>query len=233
VAPNQVIMLGDSYMDIGMVGPDILMNAGAAYRHYYLGGSAMNYGSGMLNIPYQYETMALMDSAVMNPTDIKVVIMDGGGNDVLIDNRNCLTTPPPDAMCQTAIDSSLARAKSLLMEMASKGVQHIVYYYYPHLDPNGGGILPAPAPGVNVSLDYALAKAEESCCGASFQSTATNDSCRGTMDGTDCIMVDTIPAFEGHLGDYFQADHVHPNAAGGKVIADLVWNAMKSYCIAQ
>ena len=35
--------------------------------------------------------MAKGDVAVSNPKDIKVVVMDGGGNDVLIDQQSCLT----------------------------------------------------------------------------------------------------------------------------------------------
>jgi lysophospholipase L1-like esterase len=236
VTPNEVAMLGDSYMDPlnGGVGPAIMTAAGnKMYRAYYHSAAAMNYGSGILNIPYQFETSALMDTLVQNPTDIKVVIMDGGGNDVLIDNNTCLTKAPPDATCSMAIDASVARAKTLLQEMATKGVQHIVYFYYPHLDPNGGGLLGTTAPDVNLWLDYALPGAEDSCCGTHFMSTAQNYSCRGNGPGTDCVMIDTIPAFTGHLTDYIQSDHVHPTAAGAKVIADLVWKAMVDNCIAQ
>ena len=75
-------MLGDSYMDIGHVGPTIQMDASATYRTYYLAGAALNYGSGQLNIPYQFDSMAVPASS-----DIKVVITDGGGNDILIDNN--------------------------------------------------------------------------------------------------------------------------------------------------
>ena len=46
-------------------------------------------------------------------------------------------------------------------------------------------------------------------------------------------MIDTIPAFTGHLTDYIQSDHVHPTAAGSQVIADLIWGAMQKYCVAQ
>jgi hypothetical protein len=107
-------MLGDSYLDPlnGGVGPAIMTAAGnKMYRPYYHSASAMNYGSGILNIPYQFETSALMDTAVQNPTDIKVVIMDGGGNDVLIDNNGCLSKAPPDATCTMAIDASDARPR--------------------------------------------------------------------------------------------------------------------------
>jgi len=36
-------MLGDSYMDVGHVGPTIQMDANATYRTYYLAGAALAY----------------------------------------------------------------------------------------------------------------------------------------------------------------------------------------------
>ncbi len=238
---SEVIMLGDSYLDPlnGGVGPQIVTDSMQKWtRLYYHSGAAMANGTGTLNVPWQYDgmpssigTYALGDTSVAMPKDVKVVVMDGGGNDVLIDQRSCLTMV--DATCTAAIDKSVARAKTLMQEMATNGVKHIVYFYYPHLDPAGGGLLPTPAPTVNDSLDYALPKAEESCCGASFTSSATNYSCRGNGPGTDCVMIDTIPAFTGHVADYIQSDHVHPNAMGAKVIADLVWKTMTNDCIAQ
>jgi hypothetical protein len=176
------------------------------------------------------------DISVAHPKDIKVVIMDGGGNDVLIDNQNCMTDsmpPPGDTACATAIQGTIDRAKSLLMEAASDGVKQIVYFFYPHLDPAGGGILPTPAPQVNATLDYAYPLAEQVCCGSSFTSTATNYSCSGNATGAQCIFIDTRPAFEGHIADYIKSDHVHPTPAGSQVIADLIWAAMQKYCVAQ
>ena len=84
-------MLGDSYMDknFGNVGANIIAAAQQAGRfrpRRTIASTtwlrrAMNNGAGQLNIPYQYDTMAKGDLAVTNPKDIKVVIMDGGGND--------------------------------------------------------------------------------------------------------------------------------------------------------
>jgi hypothetical protein len=247
VPPGKVIVIGDSYLDHpawSNVIPDLyadLRSAGslgatATYREYQLGGAAMNYGAANLNIPYQYETSARDDLAVMNPTDIDTVIMDGGGNDVLIDNQDCLTNaqpPPADAACATAIQGSLGRASQLLQEMSGDGIKHIVYVFYPHLDPAGGGILPMPSPQVNATLDFAYPLAEKLCCGSTFTSTATSYTCSGNTSGTQCVFIDIRPAFEGHVADYIKSDHVHPTDAGAKVIADLIDGAMRAYCIAQ
>ena len=104
-AVTAFVMIGDSYLDanFGNVGANIVADsqmagvlpAGTKYREYYLAGAAMNNGALTLNIPYQYETSAKGDVAVPNPKDIKLVIMDGGGNDVLIDQQSCLTDATP------------------------------------------------------------------------------------------------------------------------------------------
>jgi hypothetical protein len=255
VKPNEVVMIGDSYMDksYGNVGANIVADAqkagplpaGTAYREYYLAGAAVNNGGGQLNIPYQYETMAKGDLAVSNPKDIKVVVMDGGGNDVLIDQQSCLTDKTQaaqmaDTACMNAVTNTVARMKKLWQEMATDGVKQVVYYFYPHLDPAGGGLLPTPAPGVNLIDDYSAPLYQQICCGSSFTPTAQAPTCTGNAPGLQCTYIDTRPAFDGHSGaagepgpDYILTDHVHPNAMGSVVIADLTWQAMVANCVAQ
>jgi hypothetical protein len=239
VTPNEVVMLGDSYLDPawGNVGPTLMTEANAMYRHYYIGGASLGWGNPntQFYIPYQFDPMALTDTAVMNPSDIKVVIMDGGGNDVLIGNTSCeMTAPPGNTSCVTTVQNAISVAQSKMQEMGQKGVQSVVFFFYPHLDPAGGGILQTPSPAVNETLDYAYPLAEQICCGTSFTSSMTNYSCSGQpVPGMTCVFIDTRPSFEGHLADYIKSDKVHPTQAGAQVIADLIWNQMQSHCIAQ
>jgi hypothetical protein len=239
VTPDEVVMLGDSYLDApwGDVGPTLMTEANAMYRHYYIGAASMAWGNPdtQFYIPYQYDPMAKMDTSVMNPTDIKVIIMDGGGNDVLIGNTSCeQTAPPGNASCVTTIQNAIDKAQSEMHQMAADGVKSIVFFFYPHLDPAGGGILSTPAPAINDTLDYAYPLAEQICCGAAFTSTLSSPTCSGQpVPGTTCVFVDTRPAFEGHLADYIKDDHVHPTPAGAQVISDLLWKAMQDHCIAQ
>jgi lysophospholipase L1-like esterase len=255
VTANEVVMIGDSYLDpnYGNVGPNIVADAqkagvlaaGTKYREYYLAGAAMNNGAAALNIPYQYDTNAKGDFSVANPKDIQLVIMDGGGNDVLIDQQSCLmdatsAAQMADAPCMNAVTNTVARTKALWQEMAGDGVKQIVYFFYPHLDPGGGGLLPTPSPGVNLIDDYSAPLYQQICCGSSFTPTATAYSCSGNAPGTKCTFVDTRPAFQGHSGalgepgpDYILSDHVHPNATGSVVIANLVWDTMVANCIGQ
>jgi hypothetical protein len=231
-------MLGDSYMDVGNVGPTIMKDANnAKYRHYYLAASALAYGSGNFNIPYQFTNEALTDATVTNPTDIKVVVMDGGGNDVLINNSQCLTIPPAgDTACHAAIDMSVAKGGMLEQLMASKGVEHIVYYFYPHLDPT-------VAAHVNAGdwIDYSEPKGAASCCGAANVPASGDQSCHGNGPGpnTTCTWIDTRPEFVGHIDHtnaatyWFQSDNIHPSQPGADAISAKVWAAMQKYCIAQ
>jgi lysophospholipase L1-like esterase len=238
-------MIGDSYLDpaYSNTALDLFAEAQGAgalpanvtYRHYYQGGASIAGGALQFNIPYQFTNEALTDLLVPNPADIDTVIMDGGGNDILLGNTSCETSAPPgNSSCLTTMQNVVAAATTLGKTMGSKGVKHVVMFFYPHLDTAGGGLLPTPAPAINESLDYGYPLAESLCCGTSFESTATSYTCRGNALGPDCVFVDTRPAFERHTADYINpTDHVHPSPAGAKVIADLVWKAMVGACIAQ
>jgi hypothetical protein len=225
VKANEVVMLGDSYMDIGHVGPTIQMVAGATYRTYYLAGAALNYESGQLNIPYQFDSMAVPANS-----DIKVVITDGGGNDILINNSQCLNTAVMgDTSCHTAIMGSLMRAKTLFAEMVSKGVKDLVFYFYPHISPTVGA-------DANDWLDYAYPQAAQICCGSA--TPASGDlTCSGNAAGLECVFIDTRPEFVGHnmsgTSAYWFQDGIHPTQPGADAIAQKVWAQMQKYCIAQ
>jgi hypothetical protein len=234
VQPNEVVMLGDSYMDLGNVGPTLQKVAGATYRTYYLAGAALNYGgNGQFNIPYQFDSMAVP----ANP-DIKVVITDGGGNDILIDNRQCLTTAVQgDTQCHMVIDAVVAKAKQLLQDMASKGVQHIVYMFYPHIDTT------AIFTGTDANdwLDYVYPLAAQLCCGATTAPQGAPDlTCHGSpASGVDCTFIDTRPELAGHNDPnnkstyWFDGLGIHPTQPGTDLIVAKMWAQMQKYCIAQ
>jgi hypothetical protein len=235
VQPSEVVMLGDSYMDptFGNVGPTLMTLANAQYRPYYIGGASMNGGSGQFNIPYQFTNMAV----TANP-DIKVIIMDGGGNDILLNNRQCLTTPVMgDTSCHTVVSDVVTKAQQLLAQMPSYGVEHIVYLFYPHIDTT----TIYTGPDSNDWLDYAYPFAARTCCGSGTPSaTAADMTCHGTpVAGVDCTFIDTRPEFVGHNDPTMQSEYwldglgIHPNHTGAQVIAQKMWAQMQKYCIAQ
>ncbi|HMJ10241.1 MAG TPA: hypothetical protein VK524_02490, partial [Polyangiaceae bacterium] len=89
---SQIIVLGDSYMNLGDTAAmphryteqrartDGSLGASDAYRMYAVPGTSMATGQ----IPSQ------LTQAINADRDIKAVIMTGGGNDILINHRECL-----------------------------------------------------------------------------------------------------------------------------------------------
>jgi lysophospholipase L1-like esterase len=225
VKPKQVVMLGDSYLDPGWSDTSLdfyafaqqagALGANETYRHYYLGGASLVGGMGQFNIPYQYEQMAMIDDP-----DIEAIIMDGGGNDVLISDRSCLTqAPPQNQTCVKTVDDAIAKAKEELGKMGANGVKNVLYFFYPHLDSTkSDGLLVGGATAVNETLDYAY--------------PLVRAACEGSV-APKCFFVDTRPAFEGHTDEYIKSDRVHPSPAGAAVLAGLLWAAMAEHCIAQ
>ena len=214
VTGNQVVMVGDSYLDqfgqnIQLYLEGLAKGAGAldqneTYRRYYLAGTSMGNGQ----IPSQF------DQALGADPNIKVVVMDGGGNDVLILNPGCMTNPAPgNASCVATVDSAMAAARGMFDKMAATGVESVVYFFYPHLP--APGLLTGPK--VNEMLDYAYPIVQAEC----EQRSAPR-----------CYFVDTRPAFEGNPS-LIGFDGVHPTPAGSEVIAGLIWSVMVQNCIAQ
>jgi hypothetical protein len=137
--------------------------------------------------------------------------MDGGGNDILLANPQCITTQPPPAssQCVDVINAAIASATTLFGTMKTAGVQKILYYFYPHLPTSG-------KPYVNDTLDYAFPLIKKAC----------------DASPVPCFMVDSRPAFEGHP-EYIGPDGIHPTTAGSDVLAGLIWAEMQQACIAQ
>lgn len=120
---TDVVTIGDSWMNImtnGMGIEGALDRAGTSYRHYAVAGTKL------LDevIPNQYEM-----AKAINP-DIKTVIMTAGGNDIILNGYNPCTTPPASAACIERLDAIAERSVELWTEMASDGVQDVIYIQY-------------------------------------------------------------------------------------------------------
>lgn len=76
-----MVLLGDSYVDYGShtLPADLAAESGQQWRIYALLGASMASG-GISFIPPQF------DQALAADPDICVVVMDGGGNDILVPN---------------------------------------------------------------------------------------------------------------------------------------------------
>lgn len=208
ITGDQVVFIGDSF--IAAPTSAIAPNLGALFMQE--GSSAYSatpryhqlVGTTMAQIAEQYAT------AHAQAPDIKAVIMDGGGNDVLLYNQQCLGDGAAmDAGCRMVADTATAVAKEMMMDMKAIGVSDVLYFFYPHV----------PAGGQDLMDNYAGPLAKKNC-----------------EEGSDatyrCHFVSLVEAFEGHA-DYIGADGIHPTAAGADAQANVVWDAMKKNCMAQ
>ena len=163
---------------------------------------------GIFPIPGQYADERNSDG------HIKTVIMDGGGNDVLVGNRSCIDNeaPPGNKSCVDTINRAMAAAKTLLAKMASEGVENVVYFFYPHLP---GGDLGGKKELENATIDYAIPLVKKTCEDAPV----------------NCFFVDTRGLFGDAVSDF--QDGVHPTIVNNNKIAGAVWKTMQQQCIAQ
>ncbi|HVU04959.1 MAG TPA: SGNH/GDSL hydrolase family protein [Polyangiaceae bacterium] len=225
---NQIVLIGDSYINwVSHTFPtDINTESGLTIEDFAIGGTSMGSG-GIGLIPPQFDT------ALAKHPDIRAIIMDGGGNDVLVPDTvqfpqggQCKmmgATSPTIPDCQKIVQKALDAGRALFLHMAQAGVKDALFFFYPHV-PTGtivGGTDP------NGMLDYALPKIKEECDTAYDQSVAADPN-----HTIRCHFVDLVPVFEGHP-DYFAPTDIHPNPTGSKAMAKAIWAKMKTDCIAQ
>jgi hypothetical protein len=216
---DSVLLLGDSYMAIsaqafGTELQRLAQEAGSLGRNDKYTDRSKN-GAQMVGqliaapIPTQYDDEKNADG------HIKTVVMDGGGNDVLIGNGACVTisAPPENKSCVTTVANAAAAATKMFEKMADEGVENVVYFFYPHLP--GGGIIFGNKALEKQTLDYAFPIVQEACESAPL----------------NCIFVDTRGLFPDTGGEF--QDGIHPTVPNIKKIAGKVWKTMVDNCIAQ
>ncbi len=219
---SQVVLIGDSYVNWGThtFQADLARESGATFRMYAMGGASMATGGITTMIPVQFE------NAVRADRDIHVVIMDGGGNDILVpaatwvDGGDCKNRAdsPSIPVCRQIVQASLEREQVLMDRMADVGVRDLIFFFYPIVPNNTflGGRNP------NAIATWALPQAKAGC-DAAFDRTG------GRLR---CHFVDMVPVFQGHA-DYFARGDIHPNTKGSAAMAKTIWSTMKSACVAQ
>ena len=134
---DQVITIGDSIFALSGKLQDFLEDyAGETFRRYTLSGAELKGGIIATDVVTQYE-IAKND----NP-NIETVLMDGGGNDILIpaitlfDPYDCKTQwyewGRLSRSCRRFIDDIYVDAVNFLNKMDREGVDNVVYlgYYY-------------------------------------------------------------------------------------------------------
>jgi hypothetical protein len=151
---SDVILLGDSWMSNtlqiegtgGGIAPALQQVSMQPYRNYAVQGVMMlmadSFGPA---IPTQYP-----QAKAANP-DIKTVVMTGGGNDIIQNSTLQADCQMGGAMCKMTLDEIGDALNTLWTQMATDGVQDIVYVNYsadvgtvaPSLRGDGG--VPTPA----------------------------------------------------------------------------------------
>jgi len=202
VTSNEVVLLGDSFFAVehrvtafiedaarqsGVLAP------GDRYRDFssLVGNTLAFLGSG---IEDQY-------TAASAERPAKIVIMTGGGADVLLGSCDVIA---PD--CPLLVDATNA-ASALFERMASDGVEHVLYAFYP--DPTDAALREKVA---------TLRPLLQSACAAS---------------PLPCHWVDLRPAFAGNEADYLDSEGTTPTTEGAQASANAIWSAMREQCIAQ
>lgn len=201
VPANELLVLGDTFMasshQITAYLEDLARNAGtlAAGERYRdnsrLTANALAAGGNGIQDEYQ---------TAFTEAPVKVVVMNGGGADVLV------STCAPSTSCPT-LEAAAAAARALFAQMATDGVQQIIYAFYP--DPVDSG--------VRAQMDILRPLAQNACAASPVP----------------CAWLDLRPTFAGHYGEYIQADGLNPTAAGSQASAQLIWALMRQQCIAQ
>lgn len=205
---DQVVAIGDSIFALSGKLQDILEErAGKTFRRYTLSGAELSGGAIATSIVDQYE-IARRDNA-----NIDTILMDGGGNDILIpaiflDPNQCKTPWSRfgrlSSRCKAFIDDIYIDAVNFLNEMHADGIDHLVYlgYYYTK---NGLLLLDS----MEEAVDYGDMRLAQACAYSAVSCTFVDP--RSAINDSDIII-----------------DGIHPNTNGSRKLADLVWPQLQS-----
>jgi len=219
VSGSQIIFIGDSFLAAPTSNIafelEALMQASGSSAYSDTPRFRQLVGTTMEQIVVQYDT-----EHELNP-DIKVVIANGGGNDVLVTDRSCLLEAPPgNAGCTATIANALAHAQRLMAKAEADGVEHLVYFFYPH-EPTFG-VFQGDAPAINDSLDYTEPMARALCENSPICTFVSLSEAAGDSPGSGYVD-----------RGYHDLDGTHPSPAGSKFFAGAIWAKMVERCIAQ
>jgi hypothetical protein len=219
VSGSQLIFIGDSFLAAPTSNIafelETLMQEGGSTAYSETPRFRQLVGTTMEQIVAQYDTEHELDP------DIKVVIANGGGNDVLVTDRSCLLEAPPgNAGCAATVMNALEYARALMAKAEADGVEHIVYFFYPH-EPTAG-LFQGDAPAINDSLDYAEPMARAICEASPICTFVSLSEAAGDSPGSGYVD-----------RGYHDLDGTHPSPAGSKFFAAAIWAEMVERCIAQ
>jgi hypothetical protein len=217
---RELLMIGDSYLSwpSHTFPTDMIAVSGQTWRMKAEGGYSLATG-GLGLIPSEY------DHAMSEDSHAHTVLMDGGGNDILVSFNPEVELVCKDIgsskspACQKVIHDALEAAGAMFDRMAAAGIRDVVYFFYPHIPE--GRLLGGPHP--NEILDYALPLVHSFCDGAA---TRTSGRLR-------CHFIDMIPVFAGQDPSVWFNLDIHPTPVASKAMAKKVWEVMTERCVGQ
>ena len=199
-----VITIGDSIFDLnGVIESTLYGYAGQTFRNYTQSGAELAGGSFATPIERQYTDARNRDA------NISTILMDGGGNDILIpatlfDPYGCRTQWwrwRISSSCVNLIQDQYVTAVNLLNRMAADGVDNVVWLGYYEL-PRG-----------NANLTQAL----------NYGDDLLGYACE-VSGNANCQFVDprgTVPASQ------VESDNIHPTPAGSVNLANQIWPVLQ------
>ncbi|WP_428241777.1 SGNH/GDSL hydrolase family protein [Gynuella sp.] len=204
---NQVITIGDSIFALsGELQDNLESYAGETFRRYTLSGAELSGGNIATSIEDQYH------NARQDNSDIDLVLMDGGGNDILIpaimlDPYNCKTQwydfGRLSQRCMEQLDDIYVETVNLLNQMYVDDVKSVVFlgYYYTK---NALLLLDS----MEEAIDYGDTRLSQACDFSVVSCTFIDP--RTVINDNDIIL-----------------DGIHPSHSGSRKLADLTWPVLK------
>jgi lysophospholipase L1-like esterase len=206
---NEVVFFGDSIFALsGEIQARLhSLNGNQTFRNYTTSGAELTGGLIQPSIEQQ------IDIANADNPNSTVVVMDGGGNDILIpavalDPYDCLTQwyefGRLSSRCKGFIDDIYVDGVDLLNGLHADGITHVVYlgYYY-----TKNGLLWVD--DLEEAVDYGDMRLAQACTNSIVACTFVDP--RSTIRDSDIT-----------------GDGVHPNATGSRKLADLIWPVLRT-----
>jgi lysophospholipase L1-like esterase len=205
---DQVVFIGDSIFALSGELQDNLENyAGETFRRYTLSGAELFGGVIATSIDSQYNE-ALADNA-----NIDTIVMDGGGNDILLpaiffDPNNCKTQwwqwGRLSRRCKNFIDDIYVDGVNLLNRMHANGTDNVIYlgYYYTK---NALLLLDS----LEEAVDYGDMRLSQACQYSLANCQFVDP--RSTIRDRDILV-----------------DGIHPTSSGSRKLADLIWPRLQN-----
>lgn len=191
---NEVLFIGESFVAASSIPEETTklaiaagsLKAGESYVDKSVSGTWIGNGAGN-SIPNQYKN---------NSNGVRFVLMNGGGNDCWQGGKESDRT------------NALNAATQLFKDMQAKGVEKVVYFFYP--DPIGASF---------ASLTSCL----------NLLRPAMKTLCDG-LGAPKCYWVDLREAWNGH--PEYTSDGIHVAGPGNVPTATAIFESMQKNCVA-